>query len=252
MLYVEVHKQKGQLITEWSEMSLSQGISLYKVADKLPPKVKKMYGLLISEQTPEVQKEILELRESITHKEARKKLPQIYGEIIKIMTTLPEVVVDRLTADERSQLYNKCLVRFVIGVLYLPYDYKVRFCEYIEHKGEKWYFPEAREVLGTRKEFDKMTAIEFSDLSDLELAAKELEGGVFERMANIISILCRPKGEKYDEQTCLERAEEVFLDLPMNEVWEVFFYTVERLALSKTYTQLYTVREMLAESKQPQ
>jgi len=125
------------------------------------------------------------------------------------------------------------------------------------------------------------TSIEFAEAADLRIFSKEMEGGLFGKTANIISILCRPEVTKkikdlteeekeydhvkaaikeatgksvtfieiYDEQTCLDRAEE-FENLKMDVVWEVFFYSVQSFLISSRATLISSHLQVLELEKQ--
>jgi hypothetical protein len=90
------------------------------------------------------------------------------------------------------------------------------------------------------------TAIEFAEIADLEIASKKLDGGKFEVLPVMLAIICRPhidgSVEKYDEQTCLSRAD-LFKELKMDIVWDVFFSLKTQCVLSGQNTALYLMQQ---------
>jgi hypothetical protein len=80
-----------------------------------------------------------------------------------------------------------------------------------------------------------LSALQFTQSADFFSAMNKVAEGAYDKMRYAIAILCLPKGEKYDEQKMFERAE-LFEDLPMSVVWEVFFFIQHSLERSVVHT----------------
>ena len=98
--------------------------------------------------------------------------------------------------------------------------------------------------MGVEKPFFDRTAIEFTECADLELFSKSFAGGKFEVAPNIISIICRPKQEKYNAAVCLLRADG-FSELTMDTVWEVFFCFQKHINLSEQITAISLIEKAI-------
>lgn len=248
MIAIRVKNTEAELVENWSELTLKQGIELHRVAHQLPDTVKEMYRLMFEgfEEDSESMEKVKTLQAKITERQRVRELPQLYGDFIRILTTLDEEVIEKLTPLARTSFYNKHLLRFVIGILFFPVDFEPSNPDSFEIKGIKYYLPKSRTLYIGSEEveepFFEGTALEFTETADLELAAKELEGGRFEMAANIIAILCRPKGEPYNEQVSLIRVPTFKKHLQMDTVWEVFFCIIESFNIARTFTPTYLRR----------
>jgi len=98
---------------------------------------------------------------------------------------------------------------------------------------------------------NNVTAIEFTEAADLQLAEKALDGGRIETLSNIIAIHCRLKNEKYDEQKSLSRAELFMDELTMDVAWEVFFCLVELFNTLKKRSQIFLLAAELKKETTP-
>lgn len=255
----------------WQEIKLCEAVELTMLINKeIPAKLRDLYALYAkrkSETDEETSKEIESLQASFTDEELIKTFPAFYGSVMAKLTNIPEDVISKITSGHRAAFFNQYCFPFVFGLLHQPTNYEHKRIPWFEFGKQRYYLPEYKQYPGEERPMADRTAIEFTEAADLELFSKELEGGKFERAANIISILCRPKVpvlsnktfndligegmevqaaikklkslkkedylqlEPYDEQTCLKRAEE-FAELTMDIVWEVFFCCMELSILS--------------------
>ena len=268
----EVHHERW-MYEGWHEIPVKKAEQLYEVCKDMPQQLRQRYELMIQEQTPSVKHKIGELEKEITHKQLIKEFPVFYGNVICALSTISKKDMKRCFPEWRAVVYREHFSSYVIGILFQAYDYdhkeikeftfnhgKYDAMGRLKKKGKDitYVFPRSREVLDQDRPMGQSSAIEFAEAADLRVFSAELEGGVFSRVANIVSILCRPeitkkisdlteeekdhdvvknalkeaKGktvtfiEIYDEQTCLDRAEE-FDNLTMDVIWEVFFYSVQ-------------------------
>jgi hypothetical protein len=250
MISFKIGDVYANAISDWSEMTLSQGIALHEIAFKFPKAIPEMYELALQSNK---QAEILELEATLTDTERIKAIPQLYGEVIALLTDLPPKLIRKMPSAVRVKFYNDYLLDFVLGVLFFPHDWNYAPIESFKFNGTTYLLPKGRVLnIGTsefHEPFANGTAIEFTEVADFEIAAKGLAGGRFAMAANIVSILCRPEGEAYNENTSLARVP-IFMELSMDVVWNVFFCIIEYFNTQKGYmatflTELKTQKGML-------
>lgn len=239
MIKLSIGKVKGEVVEQWSELTLQQGIELHKIAFRFPKVVKEMYGLSFKKG---MNYKIAELEATLTDTEKIKTLPKLYGELINLMTSFKPAFIRKLPPAVRTAFFNKFLLKFVLGILFFPNDLKYEKLDNFEHQGTIYELPKDRIIqigLDTFTEpFANGTVIEFTEVADFEISSKGMEGGRFEMAANIIAILCRPKGEVYNENISLSRVSK-FMTLPMDIVWQVFFCITESFNTLNDCTRLY-------------
>lgn len=219
-----------KLPENWSEIGLLKAQELFKVP--VPPKLMEYWDCKIKK------KDIPDL----TERHLIKIFPEYYGKILTVFG-VPNSVVKKIMPLDRSAFFNAYLLEFVLGVHFSP-NYEVRNLEYLGY-GEKLYFPQWKDVLGEKVPMAYATAVEFAEMSDLQIYSHELAGGKYEVLANIASIMCRPKGEPYDEDTSLQRAKSL-QNMKMSDAWEVFFCLIELLNTQTELDQAY-LKEVLTQ-----
>ncbi len=282
----------------WNEIPIKKAEQLYEVCKDMPQQLRQRYELMIQEQNPTVKKKIAELEKEIGLKQLIKEFPVFYGDVICSLSTISKKDMKRCFPEWRAVVYREYFASYVIGILFQAYDYDHKQIKEftfnhgtydamgrLKKKGKKveYIFPKSREVLDQDRPMGHSSGIEFAEAADLRVFSQELEGGVFSRVANIVSILCRPevtkkiselteeeldhdvvkyaikesKGktvtfiELYDEQTCLDRAKG-FDNLTMDVVWEVFFYSVQSFLTSSRATVISLHLQALKLAKQLQ
>lgn len=227
--------------TDWSEITINEARDLVKLAkSNLPKTVMRMWELQYKEPTAMIETEYNKLQESITDEQEIKVLPQFYGECLLLMSDIGEDALEKMNRLERKIMFQRFIEVPLKGLLFNP-DYNAKEINSFKFKGETYYLPaQANGFDGiTVPMGEDTTAIEFTECADIELRAKQMEGGRFESAAILISILCRPKKngkrEKYNQKVCLERAK-IFGDLPLDTAFDVFFCCIERLNTSEPST----------------
>ncbi len=243
MVNLEIHSAKYRLKDQWKEITLAEAIEIYKIAKKLPSYWISLYEEKLKEEPD--QKRIQDLANKITIEDLEKNLPIIYGEMIMVLSDIPADVLKKVHSGDRRALYEQYLSHLVLGLLFWP-AYKSQGISSFKHKGTTYYLPTASKLHGYEKPGADLTALEFTEVADLQIAAAHLEEGRFAHASKIIAILCRPKGEAYDETTCGNRAEG-FMSLTMDKVWEVFFSLLESTVIFQQHSLLSTLQaELLA------
>jgi hypothetical protein len=100
-------------------------------------------------------------------------------------------------------------------------------------------FPDEKNILGMDFPLANEIADTMVDASELYIASRGFSEGNFKYMSNILSILMRPKGEIYNSDTSLARADK-FMDTKMDQVWGVFFYLHNSVSGLKELIQKYS------------
>ena len=267
MINLSIGGEDYQSYETWDEMPLSKAIEINKIIDTMPKNLAKYYKL--TSENIEVKgkkdklrdKELQQLAEKITDRERMKDFPEFYGKVICALSNIPEDVMNQIQWRDREKFFKSSYTgsisaeSVVYGLLYFPYDYHVTGIKKFTFKGQTDWLPKTKRILGQFKPLAETTAIEFAESSDLEIFSKELAGGKYARMANVISILCRPKVkgliQKYHEATSLKRAAQL-KDLPMSIVWEVFFYAIKHISLSNSSMLMSLVQKELLTLKRKQ
>lgn len=227
MLKVEINNEVYNVCEKWEDLTLTGMSELGSLVTSSPEWVPKFHNSNI-----EVENEEYLLFITFTRKAA------------VILSDIPIEVVYNIKRSDIQSLYMTYFTRFIDGCVNSP-DYKVKGIEKFSFKGNDYYLPLCdKDVSGNLMPCVNITALELSESTDLRNASNQMSGGNFIFASNVISILCRPKGEKYDENICKQRAK-TFVDLPMNIVLEVFFCLEQLTVISQQNTQISTLREKL-------
>ena len=107
------------------------------------------------------------------------------------------------------------------------------------------------EYLVPKEHMQGSTVEEFADSAYFQEQAQRVKGGDWLAVLDVMTVLCRPKGEKYnDNEAFREARKELFKELPMSDVINVAFF-LQRLNSSLSQTlAIYTVREEIKAQRQ--
>lgn len=242
-------------IETWEEMPLSTAIQVHQTTDDMPSLLKELYDHS-TKKDPD-QKDTDALYAKIADEDRMKHFPLFYGEIICILTTIPHSIMEGIMWDQRTSFYKQYCEKLVQGILFGDYS-GIKNIKSFEWEDETYPLPKAGHFLGGDVEladFEDQSipmkheqTIAFVEVADLEIYSERLKGGKYEVAPNIISILCRPEGEEYDEETSLARAKK-FMELPMSIVWEVFFCILQLSTISSQNTLISQLRKAVADQR---
>jgi hypothetical protein len=222
-----------KIFEQWSEMPLSVAIEIFKIP--VPENLKAYFDARLRNETPE-----------ISDFDAVRVFPDYYGKVLCKMG-LPPSIVRRIHSTDRTMLFNRYCLEFVLGLHYSPNFERLKAKSFVWNK-EELFFPVSKKVLSKEVPFSEVSAFEFTESADLQLHSKKLAGGRYEVAANIVAILCRPKDEPYDENVCLARAE-TMKSLPMDIVWEVFFCLNELLFTQNKHDLMFLHSRIVSNRK---
>lgn len=233
MYLIDINNISYRLKENWHEITINEAIEVMKVINKMPERLREYYELILKKQTKQVKTKIAKWNKDITLEERVKTFPTFYGKMLYKLSNVPQEVIDRVDWQSRTNIYNfkigdgiSC-ESVVIGLLSFPFDYKIQNIKSFKFKGETLLLPVTRSILKQDRPMADEPAITFTESADLEIFSDKLAGGVYEHATNIMSILCRPKGEEYDEERSLKRAGEMG-KLTMDIFWEVFFCIIKQ------------------------
>lgn len=107
------------------------------------------------------------------------------------------------------------------------------------------------EYLVPKEHMQDSTVEEFADSAYFQEQAQRVKGGDWLAVLDVMTVLCRPKGEKYnDNEAFREARKELFKELSMSHVINVAFF-LQRLNSSLSQTlAIYTVSEEVKAQKQ--
>jgi hypothetical protein len=242
MVYFTIDGKQYSVVTEWSELTLKKAIELYNVVLSFPESLRNYYTAFVPTETdtPEtIEQRTLALESEFSAGQLLKEFPNYYGLALAAISDCPKRVIDKIMPVERNQFYQ-LYFKLVFGMFTGLHDYEPKGIDKFEFKGAEYYLPESREVLGQTQYMCNEIALTFTETADILVASSDMKEGKWDRAANILSILCRKKGEQYDENISLERAKE-FLDITMDIVFEVFFCCMQPLIISKQQSQIYSL-----------
>lgn len=116
-----------------------------------------------------------------------------------------------------------------------------------EIDGALWELPAAN--------MEKSTFGEFAEAAQFEEFAADVASGQYAAMPSVMSVLLRPRGEKFDPDKfdeVLEERKAVMMRQPMTTVYQVAFFLTAQKQQSAIDSAIYTVSRAIAKSRQVQ
>lgn len=205
MIQVRIENTSYKIVNEWCDLTIQDAIDYYAIPQ---PEILRDLTRLFMKDTEEYMKAYRDM----PHRDRMITLPEYYGKVLKVMSNIPGDVINRMFWRVRTELYEGYLFKFILGLDVAP-NCEPRKIGFFWHDGVKYMMPNDRQ----------MTAVEFCEAADLEILGLELFKNKGEVMARLMAVLCRPEGEKYDEEKIRERIEP-FKKLTLDKVWEVDFF----------------------------
>lgn len=244
MLRLTIEEKDYKAPEGWDDLTLRKFIELCDI--EIPEKLRNLWLASASENDEDYKK----ADEVIGVEETYKIFPKYYGEVLGCLTDIPYEVLDRIDGVLRGEFFNKYLRHFIYSSfarypvhivdgkleMYDP-EYKEKF----ELNGVEYFLPENLLIYNEDIPLGKEQAVSFTEASDIEVALRNMAEGAANRIPMFVAIYCRPKGEEYNERDTINRAK-IFYDLPMEEVWRVFFCTYRQLGKYQNSTQKYSKR----------
>ena len=104
-----------------------------------------------------------------------------------------------------------------------------------EYNKKTYFYPVA--------EMRTSTFGDFIEAAQLDMLAEKDEAGKFGVIAEQMAILCRERGEDYDEQKVIKKTK-LFENLTMNEVWGFVFFLNKQISTYKKNIQTFSNPEI--------
>jgi len=224
---------KYQIKNEWCELTLADCIELEKI--EVPKCLQSFYT------DPTKEPPVFTIEEQV------KIIPLYYIEVLSKLSNIPKETFDYTAVVDIVELF-KTIEPIVISIfdnIAINYDDKIIEREYFDFENERYYLPKSLRIKDDVITMADEPVITFIEGADLQLLSKELETKDISKLANLVSFYCRKKGEVYDSDKMLLRAESFTL-LTMDIVWEVFF------CLSKLIIEYQSRIQMFLEKAQQQ
>lgn len=211
------------ILNQWDEITLNKASELYTIAKKVPPKLKEMYDLLRDEEPN---------TDSWTNSLSKTDLKDLHGfycDVIVCLSSFTRKMLLKTKPDHVEGLYYQFLHQLIFGILNNGAGHDAKDIESFVFNGEFYYLPEPKEVLDFVIPMENITAIQFTESNDLfKLVVDHPEG--YKYVGAIIATLCPKKGELFNEDVIMNRAQE-FGELKMDIVFDVFFCFLSSLII---------------------
>jgi len=228
----------------WEEIKLSKFIELCEIP--IPEKLRNLWVASAADKQEEWDK----ANDEIGVEENVKIFPDYYGKVMGCLTDMPQEIIDRVDGALREEFFNQHLRHFIYSSfakypvhlvegkleMYDP-PYKTSFVL----NDVVYYLPRDLKVYGEDIPLGMERAITFAEASDIEVALRNMAEGAANRLPMFVAIYCREEKKEYDEKETMERAK-LFNDLPMEEVWRVFFCIYRQLGKYQNYIREYSKR----------
>ena len=239
MIILKINEVMYSIASDWTDVTVSQAASLLNL--KMPDSLKELYDIQMKpgDLTPEQHDfKISQAEDAMSLVDQYKNIPRYFSRVIETLSNIPAGVLRRVDVNSIKALYHTYVRKFVEGVHYFPADYQYKDIGSFEFDGVKYLLPVDKKIFGQAVPMVDVTALEFSESADLMIYMARLsKDRDFSRVANMVSILCRPEGEQYDEGIALQRAEQ-FQNLTMDVCWNVFFSLITPLIIANQYVQI--------------
>lgn len=212
-----------QILHQWNEITLSNAGEFYTLCRKMPKKLKEMYDI-IREEEPNID----QWNNSLSKNDLR-DFHGFYKDVLVCLSNIDHKTLSKTKPDQIESLYYQHLHQLTFGILNNGAGYDAKDIESFLFKGEFYYLPEGKNVMDFIIPMENLTAIQFTESNDLlKLVTDHPEG--YKYVGAIIATLCNKKGEFFNEDVILKRAQE-FGELKMDVVFDVFFCFLSSLIM---------------------
>lgn len=211
MIVFQMNKKKYKLIDDWQFLPLSKAIEASKL--KLP-EAEDMFDWF--------------------------QYLEVVKELFLIFTTVEEENIDLINPNHMVYYFSNYILPLVTDIHgEYPTTYHPIGITDFTHKGVRYLMPTTID-LGDEQILEGDTRVKpFREASNLLMTFSKMRTEGIKVMPYFCASLVKEsKDEEYDEQLILKRAA-AFQDLPMNVVWEVFFYTTQHITKLQLNIQHY-------------
>ena len=202
MLVFSAGEHEFTVPEEWSEITLEKYAVFIDAVNELQKKLKEDDNEDIG-----FYQIVLEYRE-------------YFNKLFQTFTGIEPSIIDRIKADNIYTTYM-----YIMNFLKEPEYNKI---DSFTFKKKKYYLPKSKvDYFGNEIEMAEASFGEVVEAMQIQEMDKSFQENNFKVLPYQIAMLCRRKGEDYNDQIVKERAE-VFKELPMDVVWQVAFFLIKQ------------------------
>ena len=202
MLVFSAGEHEFSVPEEWSEITLEKYAVFIDAVNELQKKLKEDDNEDIG-----FYQIVLEYREH-------------FNKLFQTFTGIEPSIIDRIKADNIYTTYM-----YIMNFLKEPDYNKI---DSFTFKRKKYYLPKSKiDYFGNEIEMAEASFGEVVEAMQVQEMDKSFQENNFKVLPYQIAMLCRRKGEDYNDQIIKERAE-VFKKLTMDIVWQVAFFLIRQ------------------------
>ena len=248
MMLIEVNKQHYEFYNEWRDITLNKAIEWAQTEQ--PECLSELIHIALSKGHAAY----FNATKELTPEQKNKTIPTYIGVMLKAFTSMPDDVIEKLGAKQRTEFFHDFLIDKLFDVALMGRGLQMQAIKQFTFKGKTYHLPKVGKMVNGESLGIDLTAIEFAESSDIMTQSEELQGGNIEALPYLLALLCKEEGEEYNEQKVIEKAE-TFKDLDMQTVWEVYFFMLKCLIALQSATvdclsqQALTLRQNLQQKK---
>ena len=202
MLVFSAGEHEFSVPEEWTEITLEKYAIFIDAANELQAKLKEDDAEDIG-----FYQIVLEYREH-------------FNKLFQTFTGIDPKIIDKIKADNIYTTYM-----YIMNFLKEPDYNKI---DSFTFKKKKYYLPKSKvDYFGNEIEMAEASFGEVVEAMQIQEMDKSFQDNNFKVLPYQIAMLCRQKGEDYNDQKVKERAE-VFKELPMDVVWQIAFFLIRQ------------------------
>tara|TARA_R110000824_G_scaffold314624_2_gene501456 strand:+ start:2447 stop:3154 length:708 start_codon:yes stop_codon:yes gene_type:complete len=221
MINLKVGDIDCQLPSEWNEIKLKDYSKIYSII-KSDSFVEPDEDASIRS---EAENKVLDTQRGLHNIKLNRKL-------FSKLTGIEESIINKVDAKEMSNTLT-LMTNFLNGnVEEMAIDEGSK--RSFEYNKKTYFYPVA--------EMRTSTFGDFIEAAQLDMLAEKDEAGKFGVIAEQMAILCRERGEDYDEQKVIKKTK-LFENLTMNEVWGFVFFLNKQINTYKKNIQTFSNQE---------
>jgi len=211
MLILKVGKEQVKCPNSWKELTLKQWVQMVERMSDL--------GLIKKEGEEGEDKKNEEVKKAEQELVYIKAVRELFAYLInkdieyvnKINSKDMSVIIDAVSVFFKEKNQSNEIDRFEI-------------------KGKTYHFPEIK--------MEHSTFEDYIEASQLELTNKNLKAGKYAVIGEQMAILCRERGEMFDEQK-IQKKKKIFENLKMDIVWDFVFFLNKQINTLKKSLEMF-------------
>jgi len=242
MIVLDINSQEYRIYEHWNEITVRRAREIYATAITLPDELDIIYKEVSKEEPDHDQIKLY--TSELSKKE--EQLHNFYFKCIEVCSDIPLEIIKQTYILDVEVLFKKLIEPFIFGVLYFPNQ--IEDIKEFTLMGEKYVYPETKNVMGVERPFANEIAAVFCDASDVDSNGRKNKNKY--GMAELITaIVYCEVGEKYSDKQALEVAER-YKDILTVDVFHSAILQLSRV--NSTLKQLFPNLYQKGDAKQSQ